>query len=74
MECFVACAGDNLLCIPKHRNVRIVRCENELGLGLQLPHQLYHVFIDRLIIEIVFWLIDNHHIAIPLTENKQDQR
>lgn len=63
--------GTDILCVTQYRDVGIVSGKDKLGAGFYRPDDFYHVVINRLIVQVIFGLIDDHHIIILLVQDKQ---
>ena len=63
-------AGNHLLGITKDRNVGVVSRKDELRLGLELANQLDHIRIDRLVVQIVLGLINDHDVVLALAQHE----
>src|SRR6266567_8636465 len=64
----------HLLGIAQDREVGVLRRENKLDVSFQHPDELDHVLEDGLVVQIVFRLIDEDHVIVPLTQNEQNER
>ncbi len=50
-----------------------MRGEDELRVRFDLPDQLDHVFVNGLIVQVVFRLVDDNDIVLPLTQDKENK-
>ncbi|MCY1546995.1 hypothetical protein D9M68_830260 [compost metagenome] len=63
----------HLLCITQYRKIGVVRGEDELGLRFHPTKQLNHIVVDGLVVQIVFGLVDDDGVVLPLAEDIEQQ-
>jgi len=56
-------AGKDLFRITENRKVGIVGGEYELSLWFEAANEFYHILVNRLVVQIVFRLIDEKQIV-----------
>src|ERR1035438_2690085 len=66
-------ARTHLLRIAENREIGVVGCKDELDALLKSPYQLNDVLKDRLVVQVVFRLVYDDNVVIPLAQNKENQ-
>lgn len=59
-----ACA--HLFSITQNREVRIVRGKDELNVSLKNADKFDHILEDRLVVQIILWLINDYNVIVTL--------
>ena len=52
--------------ITQNREVRIVRGKDELNVPLENADKFDHVLEDRLVVQIILWLINDYNVIVTL--------
>ena len=64
--------NNNLFRIAENGDVRVVRNKNQLAAFLNLLNTFHDNIVDELVVEIVFWLVDQERTFAVQEQNRQD--